>query len=1705
MAKKIITMLITFSLLASSFVCAQAPNAFGGLVIGDLAYNGSGAQPQVVYGYEDGSGGLIGGRETSGTQLFLSSAVFLLDTPAYRLPDLLKGQTFIRVDGKNINDKKSTASDFLCFTTNRDVTVYIGMESRTLAQIAENGNTSPVAEYIRTEDEGGSPVAFWGNGGIKFEVYQKDYDAGDTITISGNAATNSDCIPYVPIIVPKATLSASCLHFAEGEEISDISNNEGKQVEASFSFINTTGAPADAVLLTCAYIGKMLVDIKMKNISAPLGNSIQKNHSINIPSDPPFSFTIKSFAWTRLSEMVSLTAQPSVLTVSEGTVDPNSTVMLLAGSPIAFVDNLQVRINKDDYIAETAPTHLNGEVMAPIGFISDALGAVLQTDGVLGADFLITLGRVKIALTLGEPQMLVNGQPVNLAVAPVEIDGVPMTALAPIAFAFNKFLYQDARGLNIISADNSIFNDETNPDLINRVIKAFDDQANLAVEREFDKVLYVSAVGNDSNNGLTEDKPFGTIQKAMDNASAGTKIIVKNGIYHESITVKTSGTCENPIVVEAESRFGAVITGDGTVRRLVIPSTVGGVISQYITFRGFIFSNTYADETTVGTPAVRITNGWRLEDCKIENVGMQGFISQPEGDLQAVDDVAVLRTVVQDTGGKTMGTVGARNSLIKDVIIRRGNQKLLSPVDDGAGFKNVRSQSETINAMTAYDHNGNSMWYDLWNTNFIVKNSSSFANHGFVFAGSPEYNAAGIMMEISQGPAKFYNNLFHSNTGAGIHFAESKNLTAYNNTVFKNWSGAVWLRDGDRGISANFEKQGWDVGARIGLGAANFYNNKIQSSGNAAYFPNRIYAFYCPSGVFDKGNPSAYGLNFNSNIFEPGTGIFSWLQNGQRETYSSVESIDESWEIGDVGYHEKFLEDDGSFQGIAPFNMKIGPTQIDRSTEYATIDSAIAPYDVGDSMPVPIFRRSEIRGTDNNWHAEVFDLQGRAMALHIKSNELKAQFENEVSVFTNIYPKYATVTLTSDSAYDFRAELVGNFTENPPEYGTVSVTEPKGIDSHDRFPFAWGEPFTVKAEASAAAGVKSVEFYVENALVGRADTAPYEATVQNLTPGEYFLTARVTDMNGATSISKPVRIGVRKDLKVNGAVTQKLDGLGKDYEDAVWIKNVAVSLNLDVNQDVLIFIAGNGISVPEYFVQLDESVMLDNVTYQVYGRNFPEGTVQIPRLDGNYAVGILGMGNAALVEEIKITYPEEGTQVRYGEDSIFKVEVVNGNPNGKVEIYNQDEKLGEAIDFPYTVNTGTLPVGKYKIIAKKIDRRGRSAQAELNYSVGDDNSLWVTNFTSRNNYPYEVVYDGLKPDIGVFVGRNDWVIKEVPEEFIGKTFIKGADKHRNNKTLGTQVAFDINMECEVYVVFPDSAYKTSWLDDWEELEYYKVQPYYDVIYHKRFEAGRVALGPTAATMSDASYFIIVVPTQHAAPPAITAVNPTQNALTLENGSLECHIKAMSPGGAISKIEAFEGNVKLAETSVSPYRLFVSGLSKGSHSIVFKATDDKNNTALTEPINVNVVADDRLVISNLAVANGSKPPFPIMYNSLKQGSYLYHTNAVKAGGLPSHLINATYLMPDSKLKNNSSEDLIKFDVNQQVTVYIAFDKRTSNAIGYIQPEWIKGFVETEHTMGANPVYTFFKKDFPEGTIVLGGNAGVTSGCVQYIPIILPKEG
>ncbi|WP_409348223.1 choice-of-anchor Q domain-containing protein [Paenibacillus gyeongsangnamensis] len=103
-------------------------------------------------------------------------------------------------------------------------------------------------------------------------------------------------------------------------------------------------------------------------------------------------------------------------------------------------------------------------------------------------------------------------------------------------------------------------------------------------------IYYVSPNGNDGNLGTSVDAPFRTIQKAADVAGAGSTILVRGGIYNESVTVTNSGSSLNGYIT-FQNYAGETPVIDGTN----LPASNTGLFNiankSYIRLQGFEIRN----------------------------------------------------------------------------------------------------------------------------------------------------------------------------------------------------------------------------------------------------------------------------------------------------------------------------------------------------------------------------------------------------------------------------------------------------------------------------------------------------------------------------------------------------------------------------------------------------------------------------------------------------------------------------------------------------------------------------------------------------------------------------------------------------------------------------------------------------------------------------------------------------------------------------------------------------------------------------------------------------------------------------------------------------------------------------------------------------------------------------------------------------------
>jgi hypothetical protein len=336
--------------------------------------------------------------------------------------------------------------------------------------------------------------------------------------------------------------------------------------------------------------------------------------------------------------------------------------------------------------------------------------------------------------------------------------------------------------------------------------------SNQAKAASISGTYYVSTTGSDSNSGSLLS-PWRTMQHGLDVAQAGDTILVRGGVYSESLTFTRSGAEGAPITLSGYPGEKATLDGTGlspvrtavnltsqdyiTIANLTICnysrdglySGFGVVVwddGDYITLRGLEFHH-------VGIPIKIAANGGTDVRSKItiENINAHDY---PGGGIDigpgTVEDVVIRNvqmngvTSGNDTGSDGIAVEHGNRILVEDVIVR-------GHMGDGVDLK---ADNATVRRADIRNHARNGI--KLWGANELVENcwvSGSRSGYGTlilpgagpyvvrnsVFVGTGGENGTVNSYTVELGrygaaatePAAYatlYNNVIHADNNQGV-------------------------------------------------------------------------------------------------------------------------------------------------------------------------------------------------------------------------------------------------------------------------------------------------------------------------------------------------------------------------------------------------------------------------------------------------------------------------------------------------------------------------------------------------------------------------------------------------------------------------------------------------------------------------------------------------------------------------------------------------------------------------------------------------------------------------------------------------------------------------------------------------------------------------------------------------------------------------
>ncbi|MBI5417929.1 right-handed parallel beta-helix repeat-containing protein, partial [Candidatus Poribacteria bacterium] len=311
-----------------------------------------------------------------------------------------------------------------------------------------------------------------------------------------------------------------------------------------------------------------------------------------------------------------------------------------------------------------------------------------------------------------------------------------------------------------------------------------------------DKTYYINKNGNDANNGLGDNiyEAFASIQKALDIAYAGDKIIVSAGEYDEDIKIKRNGSELHPIAIECNNDVTLNAVNSG-----VALSDVTKILINNIKIKN-------------GITGMKVT---KCNDIILKNIYIQGSVS---------DGIAL--SLVSNSVFDNINAMNANNGLyanmVKYIEVRNScfNNNIIGVNQDNTTnciFNNVTTKE-----------NKYGFYLNLSNYNSITKSNIYKNETGISFNDSNENNIDNTVIDN--------NTSIGINLNSGTNGVKADHCVIYANNIAVSREAFVGILDIFNSIISNNSyglKNGYEYDGRkrftedYNLLNGNYYSDRI--------------------------------------------------------------------------------------------------------------------------------------------------------------------------------------------------------------------------------------------------------------------------------------------------------------------------------------------------------------------------------------------------------------------------------------------------------------------------------------------------------------------------------------------------------------------------------------------------------------------------------------------------------------------------------------------------------------------------------------------------------------------------------------------------------------------------------------------------------------------------------------------------------------
>jgi RHS repeat-associated protein len=578
-----------------------------------------------------------------------------------------------------------------------------------------------------------------------------------------------------------------------------------------------------------------------------------------------------------------------------------------------------------------------------------------------------------------------------------------------------------------------------------------------------------------------------------------------------------------------------------------------------------------------------------------------------------------------------------------------------------------------------------------------------------------------------------------------------------------------------------------------------------------------------------------------------------------------------------------------------------------------------------------------------------------------------------------------------------------------------------------------------------------VQFFRGTTSIGSDTTSPYSFNWTNVAAGSYALTARATDNNSGVTTSTVVNITV--DAPPTVSITAPAN-------NAVFLPSTNVTITATATD------AGGSVSKVDFF---DGATLIGTDTtspYSIVWASPAPGTHTVTAR----ATDNLGVATTSAIITVRIDSPATVSITAPANNAVivapasFSITASAADGDGtvsKVEFLEGATLLGTATAAPYSVSLNNVALGPHTYTARATDNNGAvTTSSSVSIIVNTAPTVSITSpaastvFTAPTNITVNAAAldsDGTIAKVEFFDGST--LVGNATAAPYSATIVNAAGgthsltaKATDNRgTVTTSAAVSVFVDApptvsitapanNAVVSAPASITITATASDLDgtvtKVDFFQgttllgsagAAPY--SIPWTNVAAGTYNLTAVATDDRGVAVTSAIVTLIVNSLPSVTLDSPAFGASFIAPASIQLSATASDPGGAVSKVDFYQGATLIGAASAAPYTFSWTNVAAGDYNLTAVATDSAGGTAtsaavtirvnanavptvvlssptgganFTAPANITIAAaasDTDGTISSVAfyfgttpIATSSTPPYAITWGGVPQGSY-----------------------------------------------------------------------------------------------------------------------